>query len=216
MTELDAKQSAPMRPSRPVPLVVTAYAALTMIAICIGLVRGAPNVLLCTPSYRWSSAWLAHGTSLLLGIALASLIVGLTRVLVRTQRWFAALHEDLRPIARALGIEAVMPVALASAIGEEALFRGALVPAIGIVWSSLVFGALHQLRGRSRLTWVVFAVVVGLALGFIFRLTGSLLGPIVAHAVINYANLRFLLRHDTRRMPQLGGLLGGGRTTPDT
>jgi len=210
MAEIEAKPS-PMRPSRPVPLVVTAYAALTVVAVLIGFARGAPNVLLGTPSHAWSSPWTAHAASLALGLALALLVVALTRVLVRTQSWASALHEDLRPVARALGSDAVVPVALASAIGEEALFRGALVPAIGIVWSSLLFGALHQMRGRSRLTWVVFAMVVGVALAFVFRFTGSLIGPIVAHAVVNGANLRFLLRHDTRRTPRLGGLLGGTR-----
>ena len=118
-----------------------------------------------------------------------------------------ALHEDLRPFARALGPSAVIPVALASAIGEEALFRGALVPAVGMVISSLLFGALHQMRGRSRFVWALFAFVVGLAFALLFRVTGSLVGPIVAHAAVNAVNLRFLLQHDPSRRPMLGGLL---------
>ena len=70
---------------------------------------------------------------------------------------------------------------------------------------------LHQLRGRSRIAWWLFATVVGLAFAYLFRFTGSLLGPVVAHAVVNAANLRFLLSHDPQRTPQLGGLLAGRR-----
>ena len=204
-------QLARVERSRPVPLVVGAYAAVTAVALLIGFARHEPNLLLCTPWHAWESRGLAHVVSALLGLAFAALVVSATRLLVRTQPWATALHEDLRPFARALGAHAVVPVAIASAVGEEALFRGALVPALGLVGSSVLFGALHQLRGRSRFTWVLFAALVGLALAAMFRFTGSLVGPVVAHAVINGANLRFLLAHDTRRAPQLGGLLGGDR-----
>ena len=37
---------------------------------------------------------------------------------------------------------------------------------------------------------------MGLALGAAFRLTGSLAGPLTAHAVINGFNLAYLKRHD--------------------
>jgi membrane protease YdiL (CAAX protease family) len=50
---------------------------------------------------------------------------------------------------------------------------------------------------------------VGLALGAMFQLTGSLAGPLAAHALINALNLSFLRSHDPdlgRR--GLGGLLG--------
>jgi membrane protease YdiL (CAAX protease family) len=207
---MQEKPSAPRKPAHHVQVVVTAYAAVAALAVGIGFLRDQPNVLRCAASHGWSSPLTAHAVSLALGLSLALVVVATTRVLVRTQPWAAALHEDLRPVARALGDEAVIPVALASAIGEEALFRGALVPALGIVWSSLLFGVLHQMPGRSRLTWVVFATLMGVALAAIFRLTGSLLGPILAHAVVNAVNLRFLMRHDTRRTPRLGGLLGGG------
>ena len=189
-----------------------AYTGVTLVAVTIGLFRGAPNVLTCEPLRRFpGGALTAHVVSLALGLAFAAMLVVGTRWLVRTRPWAAALHEDLRPFARALGPQAILVVALASAIGEEALFRGALVPALGPVFSSLLFGALHQLRGRSRVAWWLFATIVGLAFAYLFRLTGSLVGPIVAHAVVNAANLRFLLEHDPQRTPQLGGLLGGRR-----
>ena len=194
--------------SRSLRLFLIAYAAITAVAIGIGFARGRPNLLVCPAALTWPSRGAAHLASLVGGVAFAALVVGGTRTLVRRSAWAAALHEDLRPFARALAPEAIPLVALASSIGEEALFRGALVPLVGVVASSVLFGALHQVRGRSRLPWWAFATVVGLVLGALLRATGSLLGPLVAHAAINGLNLRFLVTHDPQRTPRLGGLLG--------
>jgi membrane protease YdiL (CAAX protease family) len=196
------------RLQRPKLLVVVSYGAMTVVALVIGFARGAPNLLVCAPSMRWDDRWTAHATSAAVGLLLGAAIVVLTRWLVRTREWATALHEDLRPVARALGVDAVPLVAIASAVGEESLFRGALVPAIGVVASSVVFGAMHQLRGRSRIAWWIFATLVGLAFATLFRLTGSLVGPLLAHALVNGINLRFLMTHDPTKTPSLGGLLG--------
>lgn len=202
-----------MSVSRAVPLVVGAYAIVGAVGVGIGALRGAPNVFVMTrdagalPLGDLNGAGGGHLASVAGGLALALAVIAATRFLVRTQSWAAALHADLRPVARALGPSAILPVALASSVGEEMLFRGALVPWIGVVASSLLFGALHQLRGRSRLSWAGFAMVVGLLFGALFRATGSLLGPIVAHALINAANLRFLLDHAPEGDGGAGGLL---------
>jgi membrane protease YdiL (CAAX protease family) len=59
--------------------------------------------------------------------------------------------------------------------------------------------------------WAIWATVMGVLFAALFLATGSLLGPILAHAAINVANLRFL--RDTAVEPpkprRLGGLLGG-------
>jgi membrane protease YdiL (CAAX protease family) len=95
-------------------------------------------------------------------------------------------------------------------VAEALSFRGLLVPAFGLVVSSLAFGALHQLGGRVGWAWAGWATVMAFVFGLLFLATGSLLGPIVAHAAINVANLRFI--RDTEVDPpkprRLGGLLG--------
>jgi membrane protease YdiL (CAAX protease family) len=63
---------------------------------------------------------------------------------------------------------------------------------------------LHQLPGPSRWIWVSWAFLVGLALGALFELTGSLLGPLAAHALVNGVNLSFLKNHDPGAMPVPG------------
>jgi hypothetical protein len=102
----------------------------------------------------------------------------------------------------------LLAVAVASATGEELLFRGLVLPLVGVVASSVVFGALHQIRGPARWGWMVWATVMGLLFGCVFAATGSVAGPIVAHAMINGANLRFLRDNDPSPRPRaLGGLL---------
>lgn len=155
-------------------------------------VRGVPSVLL----------------SMGLGLPLGSATIAATRIVVQRSRWAHALHAALRPTVTGTGDAALFVVAAASSAGEELLFRGLLVPAIGVVASSIVFGGLHQVRGPARWGWMGWATVMGLLFGTLFAATGSLAGPFVAHAAINHSNLRFLRDNDPDVRPRaLGGLL---------
>ncbi len=66
---------------------------------------------------------------------------------------------------------------------EEMLFRGALVPQIGIIGSSVLFGALHVFYGSVM--EVVGTMLVGIVLAFVFKRTGSVVPCIFAHFVFN-------------------------------
>jgi membrane protease YdiL (CAAX protease family) len=66
---------------------------------------------------------------------------------------------------------------------------------MGLLPQALLFGLAHQMPGPSRWIWVSWALLVGLALGALYAFTGSLLGPVVAHAVVNGLNLHFLKHH---------------------
>ncbi len=126
------------------------------------------------------------------GVALAFLLTVATRLSVGHFAWARRLCSDLGPFARSLTPGQVLLVAGLSGLGEEILFRGVLLPLLGLVASSLVFGLAHQMRGPSRWVWVSWAALAGVAFGLLFRLTGSLVGPLVAHALANAANLAFL------------------------
>ncbi len=74
-------------------------------------------------------------------------------------------------------------------LSEELLFRGVMLPAvglniIGLLASSLLFGVLH-LSSPQQWPYVVWATTVGLLLGYSAMATGNLLVPIVAHIVTN-------------------------------
>ncbi|WP_437810392.1 CPBP family intramembrane glutamic endopeptidase [Sorangium sp. So ce1078] len=131
-----------------------------------------------------------------LGLTLAAGVVVMTRVAVARFDWARRLHSELRPVARDLSLGQVLLLAGLSSLGEELLFRGLLTPLLGVLLSALLFGLMHQMRGPSRWVWVGWAIGVGAGLGAIFAATGSLVGPLLSHAVVNAVNLSYLRDHD--------------------
>jgi len=83
-------------------------------------------------------------------------------------------------------------------LGEEMLFRGLLQPAIGIVWSSLIFGLLHVGPDRRYAPWTLMAIGMGFAFGGLHYYTGNLLAPILAHFTINHFNLTAIAKGSSR------------------
>lgn len=151
----------------------------------------------------------SHIYSVLIGCAFGCLVAIMTRPMVLRFAWAGDLHASLRPFARGLSASGVVGLALVSALCEELLFRGLLQPWIGLLPQALAFGVVHQVPGKSRWVWILWATVMGILLGSISQLTGSILGPIAAHALINGFNLSFLKRHDAHAPKRpLGGLLG--------
>jgi membrane protease YdiL (CAAX protease family) len=133
-------------------------------------------------------------TSLLYGLGFAAFVIVISGPLMRYLPWMRWLALEMRRLLGRPDGRTVLIVALASGIGEEVLFRGALQPAFGLVWTSLLFGLIHVGPDRRYLVWTAFAVAVGFSLGWIVVATGSLVGPIVAHVLINSVNLARIAR----------------------
>jgi hypothetical protein len=108
------------------------------------------------------------------------------------------LAEILGPLSGAQ----VVVLALASGLGEEAFFRGALQPRVGLLLASLLFGMAHLVPRRELLPWAGFAALAGVLLGALFDYTGNLLAPATAHVFINAVNLHWLSRASTLRAPE--------------
>jgi hypothetical protein len=150
----------------------------------------------------------AVGASVAGGLALAGAVVWATRLTVARFGWAKRLHAELRPVARGMSAGDAFALALASGVGEELMFRSLAQPALGLVASSLLFGAVHQKRGPGRWAWMAWAAIVGFGLGVLFALTGSLVGCVLAHVLVNTVNLLYLRDHDVEPpRPALGGLL---------
>ncbi len=81
-----------------------------------------------------------------------------------------------------LSIPGILTLGLAAALGEETVFRGALQPRFGLVFTTLLFALLHSQYGFSFSTVAVFAV--GLVLGLV-RLRTNTTTAMIVHAVYN-------------------------------
>jgi membrane protease YdiL (CAAX protease family) len=185
------------------------YGALSLLTIGVAIARGESPVEIDAGAWLSLAGWLRHTASVAGGVVLALATVRATRAFVGRCGWAKALHADLRPAVREASDGTLLVLGIASGVAEELFFRGLMAPALGLVLSSLAFGALHQLRGRAGWVWATWAAVMGLLFGALFLSTGSLLGPIVAHASINVVNLRFLRDTDVEPAEprRLGGLL---------
>lgn len=130
-----------------------------------------------------------------LGFALAVLVIWTTPRLLREMAWARALHDEMRPIIEGLSATEIFVLALTSGLAEELFFRGAMQPALGLLGTSLIFGAVHTGPKRVFLWWSAWAFVMGLLFGAIFEATGVLWGPVLAHVLINERNMSFMKGH---------------------
>lgn len=147
------------------------------------------------------------------GLALAALVtlvtVVSTRLLVRHTTWARKLHGTLRAALFGATRQRLLLLAVASSVAEELFFRAALLPWIGLLASSVVFGLLHVSSRETYVGWMLWASLMGAVFGALFIGSGGLLAPIVAHAAINYENMRYLCSFDptgidVRRTPTHG------------
>lgn len=85
-------------------------------------------------------------------------------------------------------------IALAAGVGEELLFRAALLPLAGIWLSSLLFVALHSKAydfrrfDRTALLQAASVLAAGLGFGLVYRYLG-LLAAVAAHTTVDILGL---------------------------
>ena len=160
--------------------------------------------------------------------AVAAAGIGLAALPGRSRALFADERITAHPGARAV-YEVLVRIPLGTALGEELLFRGALLGVLlrrhgtvtAVAWTSLCFGLWHvpptlsslrssvlgrRAAGRAGGTAAVAGVVaVTAAAGTGFarlRLrTGSVLAPVLAHAAINTTS--YLVARSGRRRPRV-------------
>jgi membrane protease YdiL (CAAX protease family) len=182
-------ETSPPPPLSRASLVIGLYASMGIVAFLIAAGRGDPDL------YRLGGSpevW-ELGAGPLIGALLGLGVVGLTRIATRHFQWARDLHVSFRDLLGPLTAREIVILALASSIGEELLFRGALLPWVGVWLQAVVFALLHIGPGRRFLPWTVSALVLGLAFGYVAQWTGNLGGPIAAHFAINYLNLKFIV-----------------------
>ena len=98
------------------------------------------------------------------------------------------VDEDVQRLTEVLvgpllgSIPGILTLGLAAGIGEETLFRGALQPRFGLLFTSVLFALLHSQYGITLSTLAVF--IVGLILGLV-RNRFNTSTCVIAHAAYN-------------------------------
>lgn len=169
------------------------YLGLGAAALVWGGLRDRPNV--------WQLP--GHGepavfTGIASGLALGLAIVFISRLALYRFDWARSLHREFRHLLNPLTDLEIVVLAVASSVGEEMFFRGALLPSIGLLGSSAIFALLHIGPKARHLPWTVSSFAAGLMFGAIFMWTGDLTGPVVAHFLVNFLNLRHVAQYELR------------------
>lgn len=129
-------------------------------------------------------------TALPLGIGLGLLITFASSLIYRLWPGYRRSADFyLEFILKPLFWADLIWVGLLPGLSEELLFRGVMLPAlglniVGVILSSLCFGILH-LSGSQQWSYVVWATAVGVLFACSALATGNLLVPIVAHIFTN-------------------------------
>jgi uncharacterized protein len=161
------------------------------------VVMGVTAVVLLTISKLWQKLGnvtmlpvLFDSHALIWSIGLALGITVSSSIIYRL--WSAYRHSAdiyLELVVKPLIWSDLIWLGLLPGLSEELLFRGIMLPAFGlnlfaVIVSSLLFGVLH-LSGANQWPYVVWATVVGFALGYVALITGNLVIPITAHIITN-------------------------------
>jgi uncharacterized protein len=133
----------------------------------------------------------ATPTDIAIGIGLGLGVSGASAIIYRV--WAAyrlSANTYLSLIIQPISPIDVFWLGLLPALSEEILFRGVMLPAIGldsigILLSSACFGVLHM-GSTSQWPYAVWAGGIGAIFGIAYVETGNLLVPIVAHAIANW------------------------------
>ncbi len=173
-----------------VGLAAVFYAALLFAAVILG-VLGGRDVLALGDSAPFG---------LYVGVVTACGTVAFGMVLYRLLPVLRVISDELAPLlVDGARVRDLILVSVMSGVGEEAFFRGALQPVLGIVATSLLFGALHVGPDRRYLVWTVWAVGAGFLFGALYEWTGGLLAPATAHVLHNAATLLLWKRSRRKR-----------------
>ncbi len=168
------------------------YGIMSAISVAWGLFREQPNIWY-HPAPLVDLPWFVTMPSgALAGLALGYGISRLCMWMAGRLPWARAMMHEFAGLLGGFRNREILVIASMSAVGEELFFRGVLMPATGLVVSSLAFGLLHVPTSRRMIPWTLQALAMGFFLGLSFLVTGDLTICVVTHFVINARNLKHI------------------------
>jgi membrane protease YdiL (CAAX protease family) len=139
-------------------------------------------------------------------LATAPLLFALTWILQRPAGELRRLVEfvvtQLGPVLAQRSTAELALLATLAGVGEELLFRGVVQTGLGRVLPApldlLAASSLFGLAHFATATYAIVAGLMGLYLGTLFLAQGTLLGPIVTHALYDFVALLLVVRRHRR------------------
>lgn len=122
-----------------------------------------------------------------IGLTVVAFIATLVVGLALQQVGFEAENERALAIARAITPLGAFTIAAIAAVSEEVFFRGYLQPRVGLTGQAVVFALAHL--SYLHVGQIVVTFLLGLGFGYVYRRTGSLVAPMLAHFLFNFVML---------------------------
>ncbi len=147
--------------------------------------------------YLFRFNWSALIWGLSAGLAISASNLALLYLCQKLNRFFVfqsmhdLLKKEMMPLFSRLTVMDSILVSLASGLCEEIFFRGILETTGGIALSATCFGLAH-LPSFYYFPYAVWALLVGLVMSFVMSGSGSIIAPIVAHALVNFISINVL------------------------
>lgn len=180
--------------ARPAPLTPAAfaYAGTCVLVLALLPLLEAPREAFGAPHAGRVLLGRDPVPGLLWGLGLGAVLAAAGQAMTRWTPWGRKLSRLLSRLVGGLHPADALLLAALSGLAEELLFRGVLLPYLGLLASSALFGAAHLVPRQGLWPWSVWAAVAGLALGVLAQATGGLLAPAVAHVAVNAVGLVLL------------------------
>ncbi len=131
----------------------------------------------------FKSIHLLYGVALFVAVLFLEFSIALFQAATGIQ-----LPSNVSQIFSGLPLYFLLFSAIIVPINEEILFRGFMVPRLGIIISALIFAALHYI-GYLSISEFVAALVFGILAGYVRKRTSSLYPSIIAHMSVNILGL---------------------------
>jgi len=127
--------------------------------------------------------------SIIWGLGAGVFVSALSQAVSRLTSWGQRLSDLILEMMGNPSISESLMLAALSGFAEELLFRGLLLPYLGLTASTLLFGMVHFIPRDGLWPWSLWALAAGFVFGVLALHTGGLLAPILVHFMVNAVGL---------------------------
>ncbi|MFK7825346.1 MAG: lysostaphin resistance A-like protein [Oligoflexales bacterium] len=135
-----------------------------------------------------------HGMLIGLGVGLIAVLHELCKSMFPEQ--YQYYRNWISSVLGRITVPQALYLALLSAIGEEVLFRAAVQPYLGVLWTSLILAFLHVTPRGLIPVWLLISFFTNSMVGLIFHYTQSIYpGMIIFFFYSSFALVRHALKN---------------------